>query len=287
LPFVVKLEGFREADLAFFPHPVPGSVTHLTLVVCVTSTKFVFNLSWRSFVWSVLPVNVLVRHKEIDMNWSVAALMVGAEMFGALVYCTVKSNIAKKLLSCVGLGFAVAIVFGDILPDATQHYSNIQFWMPLTMIGGFLLTIGLTKLPKISGSYAGVLGFSVHNICEGFILTIVQTMTPLKFIGFVLHKLPEGAASCSFLEGLKPRTKLAITLASALMIPVGAFLPFSDQSPFARPFTTFAAGVILGAVSLSLRTVFTEPSTENRNVRLGMSLASGVAIGVLSCILFG
>ena len=221
------------------------------------------------------------------MNWSVAALMVSAEMIGAVTYFFVKSDTVKKVMACIGLGFAYAIVFGDLLPDATQHYSAVTPLMAATMFCGLVLAFMLSKLGSAFARYSGILGFSIHNICEGFILTIVQALSPLKFLAFVLHKLPEGMASYSLLDGLRPKQRLVVILCSSLMIPLGASLSFSDQSPAARPFTMFAAGIILSAVTSSLGILLKDKGTRQRSVPVGISLASGLAIGALSCVLFG
>jgi hypothetical protein len=212
--------------------------------------------------------------------------MVGAELVGALISYRVESSFAKKAMACIGLGFAYAIVFGDILPDTTQHYQNISPMVVAMVALGLALTFALNKIGKHFGSYTGILGFSIHNLCEGFILTIVQALSPVRFLAFLLHKLPEGMSSYALLDGLKPKVRLAVILVSSLMIPLGACLPISDESPASRPFTAFAAGVILAAVTTSLRMVLSESILENRRYKLAFSLASGMCIGGLSCVLF-
>ncbi|VBB09550.1 zinc/iron permease [Lucifera butyrica] len=216
------------------------------------------------------------------MSAVMATIMVLAELGGALIFLKTKDTFRRIFLSCLGLGFAYAIVFSDIIPDATEHYSEISpvFWV--CILSGMFCAYGIEKYGKYAGKYTAFLGFSFHNFCEGVVLTTATLLSPILMLGLILHKLPEGMVSVSFLEGMKDKTKVLAVFLSALLIPIGALLPIPEN--VAQPITAFAAGVILSIVSISMKIIISE-SVEFSRIKISTAMVIGAIIGGASCLI--
>lgn len=229
------------------------------------------------------------------LNLTITSMLVVAELFGALIYLKTKDTFMRMLLSCLGLGFLIAVLFADILPDATEDFSNgyyIFIFGALIMCG---ILYGIRRYGedigdgKYIGNYTAVLGMGFHNFCEGVVITALSSITPILIVGVVLHKLPEGMVSFSLLEGLKDRTRFIVAALIALLIPLGAFIPISED--IAQPTMAFGAGVILVVVSRSLIQIVAEhyrsgtPNIAMNFTKIAAATAVGVIFGVVSCLI--
>lgn len=215
------------------------------------------------------------------MNIIMALIFVAAELTGAVILLKTKDTIKKILLSCVGLGFALAIVFADIIPDATDKYAKISPEFLISIVAGALCAYGIEKIGKHFGNYTAVLGFSFHNFLEGVVLTMTTSISPVFALGAILHKLPEGMASFSLLEGLKDRTKVFIAVLSALMIPLGALITIPEN--IAQPLMAFGAGVILLVVTRSFKLINSTIGVSR--YKIATVTAIGAIIGAASCLI--
>jgi zinc transporter ZupT len=186
-------------------------------------------------------------------NYLVVAAFVIAELLGTLIYFKTEDSVKRTLLTCLGLGFAIAVVLLDIIPDATEDFA-LGYWL---IAIGFTAMFALGFFTKNVGKYSAVAGFAIHNFAEGVIITTVfGPISPILAAGAILHKMPEGMVSFSLLEGLKNRTRFAIAALIALLIPVGATLPISES--ITKPLMALSAGIILYVVGNLLITIISE-----------------------------
>lgn len=216
------------------------------------------------------------------MNFLMAGMMVFAEIVGALIYMRTRRTLARTALACAGLGFAVAIVFADIIPDATEGYSELTPTFFACLAAGAALALLAGYGGRAIGRYTAVLGFTFHNFCEGVVLTTTAAISPLIAVGLVMHKLPEGMVSYALLDGVPDKLRFGIACASALMIPCGALLPIPESA--AQPLTAVAAGVILAIVAVAMRVLLAQYVSQPRS-RFAMATLGGAVVGGLSCLL--
>jgi len=213
------------------------------------------------------------------MNTIIMAItMAVAELYGAVICLKTKDTFKKMLLTCLGLGFAYAIVLMDILPEATEHY---PYGFLICAIGA-LCIYGLDRYGKHIGGHAAVLGMGFHDFCEGAILTALgSTVSPLLILAFILHKLPEGIVSFSLLEGIKDKTRFFIVILISLLIPLGTFIPTPEY--IEQPILAFSSGVILFVVSKSLVMIISH--YKYAMPRIAGATAIGAILGVIPCLM--
>ena len=220
-------------------------------------------------------------------NIPVTIMFVIAELIGAIIFYKTKDTFKRMVLSCLGLGFAIAVVFLDIIPDATENYS-FGYWICAIGIIVMLVTV---RIEKHIGNYSAVAGLGIHNFAEGIIInSVAGPVSPFIVLGAVLHKLPEGMVSFSLLEDLKDGTRFLVAGIIALVIPIGALAPIPES--ITKPVMAFASGVILFVVVKSLILIIAQhyksEATEKPKVAL-LKLASvalvGGTIGWVSCLL--
>jgi ZIP family zinc transporter len=214
-------------------------------------------------------------------------VLVIAELTGAFIFYKTKDAVKRTLLSCLGLGFALAIVLMDVLPDATEDFS-----IGFIIFGlGIIVMFGITKFAKKAGGYTSVVGMGFHNFCEGVVLkTLCSTMSPLLLVGAVLHKLPEGMATFALLDGVKDKTRFILSSMVGLLIPIGAFVVIPEEID--QPIMSFVAGVILFTVSKAIFMVVSNEFKSRNNESASLSipkmasvLVTGMVVGGISCLL--
>lgn len=191
-------------------------------------------------------------------NFLVVAAFVIAELLGTLIYFKTEDSVKRTLLTCLGLGFALAVVLLDIIPDATEDFAS-GYWLVAI---GFVAMFVLGFFTKRVGKYSAVTGLAIHNFAEGVIITTVfGSISPILAVGAVLHKMPEGMVSFSLLDGMKDITRFAIAALVALLIPVGAIIPVSES--ITKPLMALSAGIILFVVgNLLITTISKHYKTE-------------------------
>lgn len=225
-------------------------------------------------------------------NFPVVAAFVIAELLGTLVYFKTEDSVKRTLLTCMGLGFAIAVVLLDIIPDATEDFAS-GYWLVAI---GFIAMLVLGFFTKRAGKYSAVAGLAIHNFAEGVIVsTVFGPISPILAVGAVLHKMPEGMVSFSLLEGLKDRTRFAIAALIALLIPVGSIVPISES--ITKPLMAISAGVILCVVGSLLFAIISEyykpeivkgPVGESNKLnftKLSAMVVFGVVIAWVSCLM--
>ncbi|HEY8805322.1 MAG TPA: hypothetical protein VIM42_09510 [Clostridium sp.] len=215
------------------------------------------------------------------MNVKIAIMFVVAELLGALICLKTKGTIKRMIMSCIGLGFLFAIVFSDILPDATKNFS----YGYLVCILGVLCMCLVGTNRKNIGNYTAVAGMGFHNFCEGIILTSIGSISPILIVGLVLHKLPEGMVTFSLLDGIKDRTRFIIASVIALLIPLGALILIPES--IAQPLTAFAAGVIIYASVSSFKKIIVMHYETSESLRTMIAVATfaGAIAGGISCLI--
>lgn len=225
-------------------------------------------------------------------NFPVIAAFVIAELLGALVYFKTEDSVKRTLLTCLGLGFAIAVVLLDIIPDATEDFASGYLLVAI----GFIAMLIFGFFTKRVGNYSAVMGLAIHNFAEGVIVsTIFGPISPILAVGAVLHKMPEGMVSFSLLEGLKDRTRFAIAALIALLIPVGAIIPISES--VTKPLMALSAGVILcvvGSLLIAIVSKYYNPEITGGQVGEGSKLniaklssvvVFGAIIAWISCLM--
>jgi zinc transporter ZupT len=229
--------------------------------------------------------------KKMD-NFPVIAAFVIAELLGALIYFKTEDSMKRTLLTCLGLGFAIAVVLLDIIPDATEDFTTGYWLVAIGFIG--MLVLGF--FTKRAGNYSAVIGLAIHNFAEGVIVsTVFGPISPILAVGAVLHKMPEGMVSFSLLEGLKDRTRFAVAALIALLIPTGAIIPITES--ITKPLMALSAGVILCVVGSLLFNIISEyykpgyfkgqvGESKKLNVtKLSAMVVFGVIIAWISCLM--
>ena len=187
-------------------------------------------------------------------------------------------------MTSFGLGFAVAIVLFDLLPDSTEHFA---MGYALFAVGAAVM-LGVSMLSKQSsakgsGSVA-VTGMALHNLGEGILLAAMSgPISFMLFAGALLHKLPEGMATFALLDGAKEKTRFALAAAVGLMIPLGAVLriPTSLQ----QPVMAMLAGMILVSVSKALFEHTAKNLDAMPKLQFAMPCLVGAVIGGVSCLI--
>lgn len=216
------------------------------------------------------------------MNLLATVLFVSAELLGAVIFLVTKDTMKRMLLSCLGLGFAAAIVISDIIPDSTENFKYAYLVVILGVASMYLLS----KAGKFVGRYSAVLGMGFHNFCEGVVLT-AMTINPIVLIGLILHKLPEGMVTFALLEGKKDKTRFIISGLISLLIPLGALAPIPES--IAQPITAFAAGVILYVVTNSMISIIAEHTKNDAPAVIKSRIATtafiGAILGTVSCLI--
>lgn len=225
-------------------------------------------------------------------NFPVVAAFVIAELLGTLIYFKTEDSVKRTLLTCLGLGFAIAVVLLDIIPDATEDFAS-GYWLVAI---GFITMLALGFFTKRVGNYSAIIGLAIHNFAEGVIVsTVFGPISPILVVGAVLHKMPEGMVSFSLLEGLKDRTRFAIAALIALLIPLGAIIPISES--VTKPLMALSAGVILcvvGSLLIAIVSKYYNPEITRGQVSEGSKLniaklssvvVFGAIIAWISCLM--
>jgi zinc transporter ZupT len=207
-----------------------------------------------------------------------------AEAGGAYWFLKTKKAGLRTLMTSFGLGFAVAIILFDLLPDSTEHFT---MGYALFAVGAAVM-LALSSLSKQSsakgsGSVA-VTGMALHNLGEGILLATMRG--PISFMllaGALLHKLPEGMATFALLDGVKEKIRFALAASVGLMIPLGAVLniPTSLQ----QPVMAILSGMILVAVSKALFEHSAKNLAAMPKLQFAMPCLVGAVIGGVSCLI--
>jgi ZIP family zinc transporter len=223
------------------------------------------------------------------MNPTVAASLIFAvaEAAGAWFYHKTESPKWRGLLSAFGLGFAATIVLFDVLPDATEHYSEGYLLAACAAVTTFVIWKRLHRVNEnqtgASVNAMAVGGMAVHNFAEGAILaSLTGPLSALFMVGALLHKLPEGMATYTLLGGTKRKRNLAIAMGSALLIPMGVLVRI--PAGIAQPVMAIMAGVILAAVATTVVGKKAENVAPGFASKIAPYLA-GALIGGVSCLL--
>lgn len=219
-----------------------------------------------------------------SLNLARAMILAVAEAGGAYWFFKTKKAGLRTLMTSFGLGFAVAIVLFDLLPDSTEHFA---MGYALFAVGAAVM-LGVSMLSKQSsakgsGSVA-VTGMALHNLGEGILLAAMSgPISFMLFAGALLHKLPEGMATFAMLDGAKEKTRFALAAAVGLMIPLGAVLriPTSLQ----QPVMALLAGMILVAVSKALFEHTAKNLDAMPKLQFAMPCLVGAVIGGVSCLI--
>jgi ZIP family zinc transporter len=223
------------------------------------------------------------------INLTVAASLIFAvaEAAGAFFYHKTGNPNRRRLLSAFGLGFAATVVLFDVLPDATEHYSVGYLLAACGAVGTFAIW---KRFNRASGEQVvapvnavAVGGMALHNFAEGIVLaSLTGPLSALFVVGAILHKLPEGMATYTLLGGKRNTRNLAITMGSALLIPIGvvAHVPAGLE----QPVMAFLSGVILAAVATTMAARKAESVVPGIFSKVAPYLA-GALIGGVSCLL--
>ncbi len=172
------------------------------------------------------------------------AIMAVADLAGTAIFAASGESTARRvLLTYFGLGFALLMVLADLVPDAVEH--NPSGW-PLLAAGvavGAALTFKAGHGRGGAGKAAAIGAMALHNLCEGMMLAVgAPALSALMALGAIAHKLPEGMVVFSLAERAGTAGRWAAATASALLIPLGAWValpPALEQSLLA-----FAGGVL-------------------------------------------
>ena len=221
------------------------------------------------------------------LNLARAIILTVAEVAGAYWFLKTKRAGLRMLMTSFGLGFAVAIVLFDLLPDSTEHFTMGYALFAL----GALVMLGVWSIGKRrsqeatakgTGSVA-VTGMALHNLGEGILLAAMTgPISFLLFAGALLHKLPEGMATFALLDGIREKTRFALAASVGLMIPLGALLriPVGLQ----QPVMALLAGMILVAVSTAIVEQTVHGIASAMRLRFS-AYALGALIGGVSCLI--
>lgn len=222
-----------------------------------------------------------------NLSLFASLVMAAAELVGAGMYFFTKNGAWRKVLSAFGLGFAASIIFFDILPDATEHYTVGYAYAALgalAVLGAWFVARRMNLgTPERSVCGIAVGGMALHNFAEGVVLA---TLTgPLSFLfaaGVLLHKLPEGLATYSLMSGEKDSKRMAWSACVALAIPLGVLvhLPAGIQ----QPVMALMSGVILVAVATAIFARKSEVEVGSFLGKFAPYVAGGL-IGGISCLI--
>lgn len=227
----------------------------------------------------------------------------GAISFGALLGAAlpllVKISARRHL---VILGFAAGVMFGaallHMLPEAVSGAGLAAF--PFTLMGFFAVLLLERFIPDHHaddghhhppGEHPEPLGLptfialSLHTLTDGLALGVALEGDGVNLgvlAALVLHQIPASISLCSILlgEGYTRTRTMLMTLAFALMVPVGAVLylglrTVTDVHALAPRALAFSAGTFLHlALADLLPQVHREPTLRRAG---GVALAVGVA----------
>jgi Predicted divalent heavy-metal cations transporter len=220
----------------------------------------------------------------MNMHFSVVLMAVLAELAGALIYLVLNKSVFRTIFSIFSLGFMFIVVFMDLLLDAGMYEHVDLSHITLFAVGlcGIYL---ISKLNKYIGNYAAVAGLGFHNLCEGVEIAAISSLSPIVAAGFLLHKLPEGMVTFSMLKGLKDVQRFGYSLLVALLIPLGALIPISENVN--QYIMSFGSGVIVMVVikSIILQISALKEQTEIKPWKMGVAGFSGILIGAVSCLI--
>jgi zinc transporter ZupT len=184
-----------------------------------------------------------------SLNLARAMILAVAEAGGAYWFFKTKKAGLRTLMTSFGLGFAVAIVLFDLLPDSTEHFA---MGYALFAVGAAVM-LGVSMLSKQSsakesGSVA-VTGMALHNLGEGILLAAMSgPISFMLFAGALLHKLPEGMATFALLDGAKEKTRFALAAGMILVSVSKALFEHTAKNLDAMPKLQFAMPCLVGAV---------------------------------------
>lgn len=220
----------------------------------------------------------------LNVHFGGALLLTVAEIVGAILFFTTHHKTARKAMTAFGLGFAVAIVLIDMLPDATENYKigYALFAVGIALMGAIWRFAKGASTSSING--VAVAGMALHNFGEGVVLTSMTGPVSVLFaLGAVLHKLPEGMATYSLLGDLKEKLRFSLSILAALMIPFGMLvhLPESVQ----QPVMSLLSGMILVSVSTTIATQKESKEILVPRWQVVSPYAAGAVIGAVSCLL--
>jgi ZIP family zinc transporter len=223
-----------------------------------------------------------------SLNLAGTMILAVAEAAGAYWFFKTKSVGLRMLMTSFGFGFAFAIVLFDLLPDATEHY---PMGYPLFALGALIMfgvwRFGKRKARNVSANGSGsiaVVGMALHNLGEGLLFAAMTgPISLLLVVGALLHKLPEGMATFAMLEGVKEKTRFALSATVGLMIPLGALVHLPNG--LQQPLMALLSGMILVAIS----TAIVEHSVKSLALSVRWKVATpyvmGALIGGVSCLI--
>jgi ZIP family zinc transporter len=218
-----------------------------------------------------------------SLNIARAMILAVAEAGGAYWFLKTKKAGLQTLMTSFGLGFAVAIVLFDLLPDSTEHFKMgyVLFTMGAAVM---ILVSSLGKHANAKGSSVAVTGMALHNLGEGILLAAMTgPISFTLFAGALLHKLPEGMATFALLNGVKQKTRFALAALVGLMIPLGTVL--SIPTYLQQPVMALLSGMILVAVSKALSEHSARNLVTTAKLEFAMPCLMGAVIGGISCLI--
>ena len=171
----------------------------------------------------------------------ISVLMAVAEIIGAVTFVMTRDTAKRIVLSCFGLGFGLAIVLFDIIPDATTDNPSGWLLLAVGVALGALLMFKAGARGSRTGSLAAVGGMALHNLSEGIMVAAMGPAAgPIVLVGAVVHKLPEGMVALSLMRDFPSRVKATGTLLLAGIIPLGAVITIPER--IQQPLLAIAAG---------------------------------------------
>jgi ZIP family zinc transporter len=224
----------------------------------------------------------------MNMHSLEALILAVAEAAGACLFFTTKNSTLRTLMTSFGLGFAIAIVFFDLLPDSTEHYpiGYALFAMGAVITLGVCLVMQKRAKEKAAAgtNSIAVVGMGLHNLGEGVILAgISGALSPIFFLGALLHKLPEGMATYALLDGVKEKRRFAFAILVGLMVPMGALLRLPESVQ--QPVMAFFSGIILISVSAAIVKQLASHSVLPARWQQATPYVAGALIGYVSCLI--
>jgi len=219
-----------------------------------------------------------------NLNIARAMILAVAEMGGAYWFLKTKKAGLRTSMTSFGLGFAIAIVLFDLLPDSTEHFTmGYAFFTVGAVIMILVASLDKQSNAKSSGSVA-VTGMALHNLSEGILLVaMARPVSFILFTGALLHKAPEGMATFALLDGAKEKTRFTLAAAVSLMIPLGTVL--SIPTSLQQPVMALLSGIILVAVSKALVEHSVKNLVATPKLQLAMPCFVGAVIGGVSCLI--
>ncbi|MCR2828830.1 hypothetical protein NR402_00810 [Acidithiobacillus ferrooxidans] len=222
----------------------------------------------------------------------ISVLMAVAEIIGAVTFVMTRDTAKRIVLSCFGLGFGLAIVLFDIIPDATTDNPSGWLLLAVGVALGALLMFKAGARGSRTGSLAAVGGMALHNLSEGIMVAAMGPAAgPIVLVGAVVHKLPEGMVALSLMRDFPSRVKATGTLLLAGIIPLGAVITIPER--IQQPLLAIAAGVLFLVLSKALVLVVSGGThrTATAGTPAGAKVAGATIAGMvfagLSCLMMG